>query len=631
MTKATKNTSENTTVFSKIGTYNIRVHEFLKQTSISPVVQAAIKHFKDNAQLRKLTNNQYNKEVEEFNNAHGFYITKKGTEFESPQKYYSYINYPFLDREALKTTMDNYRKFVYEYNKKAETDNVDIREYNKKTVLKNSELSDIQKKVKKDFYKENKCLFVKDYNDLAESENEREPIIPKRLVQKIKYQSELIFHVLIGFYVGQLKRRNAYLMNINKPTSVFKNDLPKLEIDHRKLATHKIASIPRLDICKKTAQNHVKRLREAGVLINYIKVNQKKPIKVNFNSKILVILDGKSPNSQTPENKQLLGGFKKNLPDNKESFSFCKKGKEIKDYAKSIVENKCGSMLEGNVSSPVFYKSTKEKNNKNTLGAEKIKNLVPDFLKKEVSEAKKYSEKQKNQARNFIYKIEDDQILAEKLFAGHYDDYKGLRYEQLKKIENNPMVDREEFRAVLLQDFVKQWAKIWKNRGVFVGEWKKTINRLNESSLFAQKSSENSIVVLHKATQIEHVKKYRWLLKWANDWFRKSEVSPLFPYKYFDATRKKSNEIGFYGLHSVWKSHLKYQEKRKTEKQTQVLSANKRNNRLNNQKKLAKALKKYEMGSYSDMELYNYVKDNLPHDYLLQLSSLINNNNQNFA
>ncbi|WP_272152203.1 hypothetical protein, partial [Tenacibaculum aiptasiae] len=70
----------------------------------------------------------------------------------------------------------------------------------------------------------------------------------------------------------------------------------------------------------------------------------------------------------------------------------------------------------------------------------------------------------------------------------------------------------EEFKKIILQDFIKSSAKIWKNHNVYPGEWKKTINALNEQFL------EN---IVNKETLINKLREYRWKLNFARKWFIK--------------------------------------------------------------------------------------------------------------
>ncbi|MEY8860176.1 hypothetical protein, partial [Tenacibaculum singaporense] len=111
---------KNNTSLTKIGLYNQKVHEHLQGTTLDAITQLTIKLFKDNAQRNKLNDAQYNKAVEEFNTQHGYLLLKKGKEHEKAiSKHYNYINYPFLDRSAMKSTMDNYRQYVHSYNQQA--------------------------------------------------------------------------------------------------------------------------------------------------------------------------------------------------------------------------------------------------------------------------------------------------------------------------------------------------------------------------------------------------------------------------------------------------------------------------------------------------------------------------------
>ncbi|MCF2875408.1 MULTISPECIES: hypothetical protein [unclassified Tenacibaculum] len=637
MNKYTNNNAnfaqKNAKNLSKIGVYNQLVRDYLSANKLDNLTQYAIKLFKDNAQRKKVTIAQYNKAVEEFNNQHGFLILKKGSENQTPNKYYSYINFPYLDRESIKATMDKYRQYVNKYNKQADEENEQIRNYNNTKVIHHYSLTDSQKKRKKEFETENNYLFVKQYNELVEKENSKEAFIPKKKLQKIKFQSEIIFHVLIGFYTSQLRTRNTYLMEMNRPTSTLKNSLPKLKIDHRKLATHKIADIPRLDICKKTAQNHVKRLREANILINYVRINQNKPVQVNINPQILEILDGKEPKSQTLENKRFSPTFSKTLHDNSDATRTNLKEKERKDCAKGTGLNKSGSMLEGNESNNACpadgYKGTKGINKINSLGRAEIKKILPNFLKPGV-ENSKVSGKYEVITQNFLSRLMDDYELAQKLANGEFDDYKGLRYSYLQQIAMYAHVNRDEFKKIILQDFIKSSAKIWKNHNVYPGEWKKTINALNEQFL------EN---IVNKETLIKKLREYRWKLNFARKWFiKKAQMKALFPYKYFDKNRTQTNEIGFYGLHKVWLKNKKYKEQREQEKKRLEIEASARERekkeekrRISIQQKLTKAINKYESGKYTHEQLYSYVQDNLPHEYLLSLPNLINKNNQNLA
>ncbi|CAL2101219.1 conserved protein of unknown function [Tenacibaculum sp. 190130A14a] len=602
---------------SNIGFYNQRVREYLANNALDRITQYAVNLFKDNAQRNKLTDKQYNNAVEEFNQRNGFILLKKGSEHQTSSKYYSYINYPYLDRLAVKFTMDKYRQFVNNYNKQADNQNKEIRDYNNTQVKNHLALTKAQRKRKTSFESSYNHLFVLEYNLLVEKQNQTEAIVPKRRIQKIKFQSEIIFQVLVGFYVSQLRSRNAYLREMNKPTSVLKNSLPPPKIDHRKLATHKIEDIPRLDICKKTAQNHVKRLREAQILINYKRINQNKPIQVNFNPQILEILDGNPPKSKTPENKALPTSIEKSLHDNSEPTRAFLKEKEIKDCANSNSLKKCGSILEENVirgACPAdSYKNTKGMNKKN-----KPQGAV--FFQKTSTPPNTYA----ILTKNFLERKMDERDLADKLANGDFDNYQGLKYHYLQQVAQYAHVNLEDFKKIIIQDFLKSSAKIWKNHEqVYYGNWKKTINLLYVQ--FFERLN-------NKETIINKLKEYRWKINWARQWFnKKKEVKALFPYAYFDSTRTQSNEIGFYGLHKIWKKNQEYKKKNQAKKNNLVQRSNARKRRLSAQEKLNKVIRRFYSGKINHKQLYNYVQDNLPNEYLKMLPSIIFNNTENLA
>lgn len=622
MKKSATQSRATATLLSEIGLYNQIVKDNLQQTSLDTITQYTIKLFKDNAQRSKLTDTQYNKAVEEFNNTHGFLLLKKGNSYTQPNvKQYAYINYPFIDREGMKNAMDNYRQFVHEYNKQVAEENKAINKYNK-SVVKPSETDTKTLSLVVDFKTTNAHLFTRQYNEAVAEQNERLTAnhIPKKRIQTIKYTTELVFNVLVGFYISQLKTRNNYLLQMNRPTSVLKKSLPKLTIDQRKLATHKIADIPRLNFCKKTAQNHIKRLREAGILINYTYINQNKPIAVHFNPKIVEVLDGDPPKSKTSENHFFKGVSGKKLPDNSDpTRTFLLKEKEIKECAKHTIE-KCGLMLQAERNSGVCpadgYKNTtaisKTSETRPPENSAHIRSILPDFLKKD----RQQQGTNNSITENFIHRLQDDKTLAEQLANGDFDNYKGLRYDYLRKVEMYANLTSEEFKAVLVQDFIKVSAKIWKQHNVYVGEWKKAINYLNDT-LFKN--------ITQKSTLIQKLQEYRWKLNFARKWFIKSNVSALYPSMYFDATRTESKEIGFFGLHKVWKTHCKYLENKSKNQQRNKTQRNVRKRKLSAQQKLTTAIKKYEAGKYTAQELFSYVRHHLPNDFLLALPNLVNN------
>ncbi|CAL2108638.1 conserved hypothetical protein [Tenacibaculum sp. 190524A02b] len=598
MNKYTNVQGTNQLQLNEIGLYNLEVKRFLQKNKLSPIVQHTVKLFKDSAQRRKLNHKQYNLEVEEFNNNHGYYILKKGTE-RLTNSYYSYINYPYLDREAVKNTMANYRAYVVKYNLKVQKENTLINEYNNTIVRYVNDLTKKEKSLKETFIKNSKNLNTWEYNKLVEKENFINPIHAKKRIQRVKYHHEITFHVLVGFYVSQLKARNLFLMQMNKPTSVKKSSLPKLKIDHRKLSTHTIDNLIRLDYSKRTAQEHVKRLLEAGILCNYQYINQNRPIQVNFNLDVLEVLDGNLPEKQNTVNQLVKSSNQQFQPDNNDTTRTLIKRKEIEDCVKNTVLKKCGSIQE---TDSEIYKNTR---------------LIGTQFQKAGGTPKKIN----TLTNNFLNRLEHPQELAEALAAGNYKHYKGLRYDYFEKIIQYGQVSFQEFKEIVIQDFIKQSAKIWgANHNVYVGEWRKAINLL-QHNLFKN--------ITRKENIIKKLREYRWKLNFARKWFIKNNHNALYPSWYFDPTRTKQEEIGFYGLHKIWTKHLEYLKQTSNNRKNRIKKSNARKRVISNSKKMRNALNKFFNEKCSVIELYDYVNNNLPQNYSTQLATLINQHHSN--
>lgn len=596
------NTAKNnaTTCLNHIDLYNQKVATYLDQHPLTPLQQEAIKIFKNQAQQNKLTDAAYNKAVEQFNQ-HGYILRKRGLSYVNKEidNHYNYINLPYIDSEAYRETMRNYRQYVHEYNLQAKEYNKTVASYNNQyTGTKN----DILLAEIKAFKVKNNPLFSRNYNKKAVEFNTKKGkvYIKKKKVQTVKYGAELFFSVILGFYTKQLRQFTDKQLKCNKPTSIKKNGLKSLEIDHRKLATHKIDDIPRLDICKRTAQNHVKRLREAGLLTHYVYSNQFHAIKVCINYKILVIFDGNLPKSQNIENKQITVDSGKELHNNSDTTRTLLKEKEKKSDVFNIGSLISDSMLQSLKTSPaVSYKNTRKK---------VTENPGPEVSPKISENARKI--------------IKDDMQLAEDLHRKIYDNYTVLRYDRLQKLVFDPNFNRVEFKKLVIQDIIKQAAKIWRNHPVYVGEWKRTINLLNEN-MFKN--------IHHKENILLKLKEYRWKIDFARKWFLKNSVNALYPFEYFDPTRKTTNEIGFYGLHYAWKSHLNYCEKRKKQHQQLKIDANARKRKISDDKKMQNILKKYYTGKVKFEQMYDYINHNLPKMYMDKLEELFKNYNHLIA
>jgi len=589
--------------FSKSDLYNLKVDDYLKKNALSPIEIQSIQLFKNNAQSNNVSVAAYNKAVENYNAQHGFIMRQQqcNNYSNTVATTYNYINYPLITATGYKTIMDKYRFFVFAYNKS-------LKEKNNAVMLANCKIREVitkeEKKAVSIFKKVNSKKFTKEYNQLAIKYNqEKVPILKLRRYQTVKYATEIIFDVLIGFYAGQLKKHNAYRMNLGASTMIEKSKPYLLKINHLSVVNHKKNDFKRLDLCKKTVQNHIKRLREAGILTHYRFVTEKKPISVHITPQILETEDGNPPKRQLSENEALTSPNLNVLPNYSDSTRTenLKEGK-IKDTANCIVD------LAERLCIPAEGLQDHEENRKPLL-----------------EKQQKNEEKNKNShfvaSENFRKGLLEPGELAKKLANHDFDKYSSIRKERLVSELQYGNLDGNELKQVLLQDFIKTSAKIWKNHSVYEGEWRKVINQFQKE--FLKK-------VTQRANLIKQVHQLRFRLEFARKWFlktqkstKKNTVAALYPAAYFDPTRTDTNEIGFAGTYKIWKTHLKQETAENERVKARIQEANDRKRRLTNHKKLTQAVSQYLQGKKTTEQLFDYVDTNLSPAWLGQIPIII--------
>ncbi|MBE7649252.1 hypothetical protein [Tenacibaculum finnmarkense] len=621
-----QNNANQKITLTEIGVYNLKVSEFLKKNKVSgEVLTLTIKNFKDNAYRKKWSVLQYNLAVEDFNNSHGFYIPKKGKESEA--KNYNYINYPYLDKDAVIMTMDNYRAYRDKYNDRAFLQNIEINDFNK-TVLP-ATTPELKLRIKT-FQKQNTELFTLQYNEQVDKFNAvlGKKYVKKRRVLKIRHSLDNIFNVFLGFQVGQLKARNAKRMEKGQSTMVLKNQFPRIEMNYTKTIDHKINGNRRLDVCRKTLYNAIQRLIEAGVLGNYLFINKKRPVYFNINTEILHVLDGKIQNNELSKNQPFSLSKEKQLPTlNNTTSTLIKRNKED-DSAIRTDHNATGSRaVKQNENYDVrlagSYKVTSTLENQK-ISSKEIKKIIPDFLKGKKAALSGFNKKVRD---NVLKNILNENELAKMLAEGKFDTYKGVRKESLLKVTQCSGLSFEEIKEFVIQDFIKSSAKIWKNHNVYVGEWKKTINNLNEV-FFKDWINCSSLIAA--------IKKNRWKLEFARKWFEHSKVNALYPSAYFDKTRTLKKEVGFFALEDAWKKKHNNSAKKSANDDLQAKSnarkraISKKQLEINKQNtaRFRESVRNYVKGNISKRELITFVTNNLPKGYLGHLSALITTTNQ---
>ena len=160
-------------------------------------------------------------------------------------------------------------------------------------------------------------------------------------------------------------------------------------------------------------------------------------------------------------------------------------------------------------------------------------------------------------------------------------------------------------------------AKYYKNHTVYVGSWKKAIESWLQNR-FAYNNGTGPHLC-NKQLMVDKLEEFRWRMKNSENFYRKTEIKRLFPSDYFDFSRKTKSEIGFEYTEIAWKRHLEYLQREPELKKRAKKKVEARLNNLSFNKKLDAKEQLFLNNKISYTQLYDYVKDNLPSNFLEKL------------
>ena len=510
--------------------------------------------------------------------------------------------YPAIIEEAFSITMDNYRKYIASYNFKTQAENELIQAHNNsvKEFCKTTVLNEVQVQYKRLFLLHNaKNNNSRDYNEaVTQFCNDYGLIVEKKKIQTVKYATEVVFQNLLHLYNSQLMKRNEKFI---KGGIASKRPIEEFKINSFLVTQLKRNEVSSIAICTKTVRNHRKRLEEAGVFVEYHFAGRNRPIEVHINPEILVILDVYTSKIKRSENKELRLTYWNVLPDNNEStrtfINEYKKKENVENISQDI-----RSSSEALTPSHLFFTGTHtSKEAMQTEGA----GGDPETKEKTLSD-------------KLHELILHPQELAENLANGDYHNYKPIDIRYLYKEAFSGTLNNEEFRELAIQDFFKSISKIYKSSTPFAGSYKKAINLYYQNKWIA--FTGNSF---NKSVLVDEISQMRWRIEWARKWFVKNEFAPLFPYNYFDMTRKTAKEVGFEYTKAKWNEHLKAIAKYDALKKKQQANATKRKETINHSKKCENAVTRFFKNKLTYSQLFDYVEQNLPKQYLEKLPDLI--------
>lgn len=495
-----------------------------------------------------------------------------------------YIN-PILTKEDFKISMENYRNAVEAYNIKVKRANANTLPYNNRIEKAQAKepLQRQQQSILITFYKMIAPLNIWERNErIVEFNRCNGSLAQKEKIQTIKYHTEQVFESILWHYNMQLFKRQSF----RKELAVYiPGSLPHVELHGGWIINAKVNEVVRLKICQKTFRNQRKRLEEAGILQDYIFQGSSRPVQMRINPKILSVTDNYFDGKNFTGNQQVTPAGRKELPDNKVSIGTLINNFKIKANVEKHSKEKIRSSATKGLTPHKFsfYKNTRQQGvKKNDAAAEKNLTLS-DFLRQ---------------------KIEDPTDFIEKLAAHQYDSYIPIRPEFLEKEVTSGTLGRDEFKELILQDFFKTSAKLWKGKTPYTGSWAKAYHSWNRDK-FVTHGGDSS----NKHITMERLPQLRYRLAAVGRYLKNHlEFQLLFPGDYFDVTRTTAKEGGFEYTLKMWKKHQAYLDSEKSKKKTTVATATRRKKRLTERQKVDNHVKSYLKNKFGLQELLTKVE-----------------------
>jgi hypothetical protein len=496
--------------------------------------------------------------------------------------------FPEITSEAFALTMDKYRIYVSKLNEARKLENIEIEKHNSKVPAKQED--DVKETFANLFLRKYKSLLPVEYNEkVDEFFTDKGIILKKKKLHIIKYQSELVFQQFVYEYSQQLSQNTK----VFKDMGIVENrPIKMLEINSLKIVMLQRNGISSIDVCKETIKNHRRNLVEAGILFDYTFCGHKRGIKAHINREILTVFDSHTGNLTTSENQHFTPQTAKSFGNNKEVTVTELNKSKIKENVHNI------SLIKG-TASPDF-------NLNNNIDSNTIAQVEKSKLGGR-AENVKFSEKLDNL-------IENEFDLCNNLASGKYNYYKPLDIRELYHESVSGTMSRERFKELIIQEFFKDAARLYRNSTPYFGSWKKAYDNWFNKKFLVNGNLYN------KQLMVEKLQEYRWRLNHAHKWFTSKNVAPLYPNQYFDFSRNTAKEIGFEYTKKAYLSNKKSLENRITEEKQVIKAAKERKERINYSKKFDLAFNRFKNNRISLNEMLDYVKNNLPANYQMKFT-----------
>ena len=557
-------------------------------------------------------------------------------------------SYPYLDKEGIKDTIQNARRFAEKYNLEQEKKSAWIKQMNadyRKEILENPHTSE-EKILFEGFKKKYKLAKAEPmaYNSkVLEFNREHNTHFLLRSYKTLRTEIALTFAHLVNFYAAQIRDNNARKMNAGVTTA---GTLPRMLTNSESLKRYKVDGVKQCPFQNDTILTHIHNLVEAGLLINYKSHGRNMGFSVDFNPEILAVQDYKKQKSQSPANQSFIK-FKKEKHPYSDSITGTDKDKnEIKGDAEA-------SPGERNAPIAIGTTSATRITNKNTQSEEIPAGSASAEQENSVKKSADRPQKQEQispgrastgsaQANSAVLqtRIMDLWQLCTELSLDMHVNHIPVDVKLLRKEAKNGTMSQQEFRILLFQEFLKYISRLKKGNQSAAGAFFRAFEELEDQKLVTMTGR-----LFTKEVMVDHFEKWLWMVDHAERWGKKRDWQFLYINEYLDVTRRDAKEVGFWYLEKAWNKNEKQKAKRKAKRAKKAAASQKRKKQIKAERvekfgyrsvkpgtnsrslsdfeKARKKVRAYLYGELPFEELHRYCRHNLSQQIVDGLHNLI--------
>jgi len=533
----------------------------------------------------------------------------------------------FKPRIDFAASMTNYRRV-------AAQDRAMVKKYNKEVITHNktvkahmaTENDPAKITYSIQFAALNKDLGVMEYNEAAQKACDLYgPIIKMHREQYLVYAYEQTFSAMLYMYSKQLEARNT--LRENYPMRVLE-PLPPIDLNARNITKMKREEdVYSVDVCTATVRSQRQIFERKGVLTDYVYRGSKSGVHVRISPEILVVFDANAPKKSGLENHALTLGNSKELQDNFVSSRSLKRVEKRKPHetvsvdkvqAEPAAQSQDHAMpqAEGSAEKGSIGKSN---------GVTPLRNVAKSGSDSPGAAAENVKVSDSEVLRN---EIELPYEFATNMASGMYDEYRPIDFEVLRRESiRGESLSADQFKALFVQMLFKIIAsQLYQGRrDIYQVEWQRAYENWMKN-----KFKTPGGLTYTKATIFSYLDEYIWRINKARNWFearrRKDPAkgTPQYPSFYLNTHDKEG--VRFETTYKFWDDHYqKLQQKIDADSQLKrraELDKQKRKARNSDRRKLDAAVKKHFSGDMPLAQLEDYVRKNLPAEYMLELVNI---------